>query len=281
MSGSHHSGSKLAQQDPNAVPRRFSGPPPAPPRFKLSACTGTHIGDRAEQQDRVAILSSKRAPGTALVIICDGMGGRTGGAMAAQQVISTTEHLFNEFSPKTDTIQQLIHAIADEAHTVIKLSALSTEKEPHSTMVALVLSSDRADWAHIGDSRLYLFKSTELIHRTEDHSYVNDLVRDGLITPQQAKTHRMSNVLTSALGTEKSPKITFGGTDNLEPGLSFLLCSDGLWHYFPDLELGTILSDNPARVASEKLIDLARTRAKGRGDNCTLAIVKLETPPPA
>lgn len=268
----------MTQQDPSAKPRFFPGPPPPPARFRIAASTGTHIGDRSEQQDRAAILSSKRTPGVALVIVCDGMGGKTGGAIAAQQVITTAEHLFNDYSPKSETVEQLLRAIASEAHTVIKLSALSTEKEPHSTMVAMLISSERADWAHIGDSRLYLYQGAELVHRTEDHSYVNELVREGRLTPEQAKNHRMSNVLTSALGTDKSPQITFGSAERLDVGMSFLLCTDGLWHYFSDQELGNALAKLPPRIASEKLIEAARTRARGRGDNCTLAIVKLEPP---
>jgi serine/threonine protein phosphatase PrpC len=268
----------MTQQDPGAKPRFFPGPPPAPPRFRIAACTGTHIGDRGEQQDRAAILSSKRTPGAALVVVADGMGGKTGGAIAAQQVISTAQHLFNEYSPKSETVDQLLRAIAHEAHTVIKLSALSTEKEPHSTMVAMLISGNRADWAHIGDSRLYLFNGVELAHRTHDHSYVNELVREGRLKPEQAKNHRMSNVLTSALGTDKTPQITFGSTDQLDVGMSFLLCTDGLWHYFSDQELGNALAKLPPRSASEKLIETARSRARGRGDNCTLAIVKLDPP---
>ncbi len=249
-------------------------------RYKMAACTAQHIGDRTEQQDRIGIFTSTRMPGSALFVVADGMGGKTGGAMAAQQVISTAKSLFEEFSPSTDTVAALLKQIIYEAHTIIKLSALSSEKEPHSTAVVLLVQPMRADWAHVGDSRLYRFHESELIERTVDHSYVEQLIAEGKLRPEEAQSHRLSNLLTSALGTNKLPEISFGSTESVAPGEIFMLCSDGLWHYFSDAELGVILATAPPRPASERLIQIARERARGAGDNCTLAIVRLETPEP-
>jgi len=249
------------------------------PAFKVAACTAQHIGDRKEQQDRVGIFTSRRLPGGALFVVADGMGGKTGGAMAAQQVMTTAKNLFEEYSVG-EPIQELLTQIVTEAHTVIKLSAISSEKEPHSTMVALVLQPDRADWAYVGDSRMYHFSGLDLIQRTIDHSYVEQLVAEGKIAPDEAHSHRLSNLLTSALGTVKPPQISFGSTTSLAPGQNFLLCSDGLWHYFNEFELADIIDCQGARQASEQLIEIARERAGGTGDNCTLVVIKLENPPP-
>ncbi len=125
------------------------------PRFKVTACTADHIGDRAEQQDRVAILTSPRHPQGLLAVVADGMGGRTGGRMAADQVISTVTHVFCDMA-ETDAggLPGLLKMMAHEAHTVIRLSALSSEKEPHATFVALIVRRNHAIWAHAGDSRL-------------------------------------------------------------------------------------------------------------------------------
>ena len=248
-----------------------------PARLKVTACTGQHLGDRTEQQDRVGIFTSRRLPDSALFVVADGMGGKTGGAMAAQQVMSTAKNLFAEYSVG-GSITDLLTEIVKEAHLVIRLSALSTEKEPHSTIAALVVQPHRADWAHVGDSRIYRFRSGKLASRTTDHSYVEQLVNEGKLHPYGASSHRLSNLLTSALGTNKQPVIDFGSADALVPGETFLLCSDGLWHYFSDAELAVVLSTYPPRKASERLIDLARERAAGGGDNCSLAIVKLELP---
>jgi len=245
------------------------------PHYRIAACIGQHVGDRQEQQDRVGIFTSERAQGCALVVLADGMGGRTGGELAAEQVINTARNLFKDFNPGHDSIVHLLTEIVREAHTVIHLSAVTSEKEPHSTMVALVLQPGRANWAHVGDSRLYYFKRQELSLKTIDHSYVEQMVRKGHLSRSQAKSHKMSHFLVSSLGTKNEPYIDFGETQNLAPEDTFLLCSDGLWAYFTDDELGEILNELPPRIASESLIDLARQRARGKGDNCTLAIVKL------
>ncbi|HEU4620977.1 MAG TPA: protein phosphatase 2C domain-containing protein, partial [Burkholderiaceae bacterium] len=216
--------------------------------------------------------------GCMLAIVADGMGGRTGGALAAEQVISTARNLFEDFNPEHQSVNQLLGDIVREAHTIIQLTAVTAEKEPHSTIVAMVLQPNQVNWAHVGDSRLYYFKHNQLEFRTTDHSYVEHLVRNGKITREAAATHRMGHVLTSALGTDKPPIIDFGEARELECGDSFLLCSDGLWHYFTEEELAqTIVSQSP-RGASEALIENARYRARGKGDNCTFAIVKLVDP---
>lgn len=248
-------------------------------RFKLAACTAQHIGDRAEQQDRVGIFTCPRLPGSALFVLADGMGGKTGGAMAAMQVMSTAKNLFENFMPVAETPQQLLTEIATESHTVIRLSALSEEKEPHSTLVALLLQPHRADWAHVGDSRLYHFHHEKLVTRTADHSLVEQMVAQGKINREQAAHHKLSNVLVNALGMAKAPKLSFGHVDELRTGDSFLICSDGLWAYFSESELGQLMHDEGPRKASENLLAAARERADGHGDNCTMAIAKLEPAP--
>lgn len=248
----------------------------ANPTYKLAACTAQHLGDRTEQQDRVGIFTARRLPGSALFVLADGMGGKSGGAMAAQQVMSTAKSLFEEFSPVNESPESLLQDIATESHTIIRLAAMSAEKEPHSTMVALLLQPTRADWAHVGDSRLYRYKNNALLERTTDHSYVERLVAQGKIAAHEAKHHKQANVLLRALGMAAAPQATFGHASHLTPGECFLLCSDGLWHYFEDDEIGQILAAEPPRLSSQKLIDLSRERGDGQGDNCTLAIAKLE-----
>ena len=262
----------MAERPQLGTPSRIADPAPA---LRITACTGQHIGDRAEQQDRVGIFTSRRLPDSALFIVADGMGGKTGGAMAAQQVMSTAKNLFAEYS-LGDSIHSLLTEIVHEAHLVIRLSALSTEKEPHSTLAALIVQPHRADWAHVGDSRIYQFSSGRMVGRTIDHSYVEQLVNEGKLDRHGAHSHRLSNLLTHALGTNKQPSIDFGSVETLVAGDTFFLCSDGLWHYFSEAELTVMLSTYPPRQASERLIQVARERADGGGDNCTLAIVRME-----
>ncbi|HYD96888.1 MAG TPA: protein phosphatase 2C domain-containing protein [Noviherbaspirillum sp.] len=251
-------------------------------QYKIEAGTGQHIGDRHEQQDRAALFTAPRAPGYLMAVVADGMGGLSGGALAAEQVIRTAKQAFDLFSPQTDDVEKLLATIAHDAHTIIKLTAFSSEKKPHSTMVALVITPHRtAVWAHVGDSRLYRFDGPNCADRTTDHSYVEMLVRQGKLSRQEAQNHRLANVLVSALGSHESePQVTLRRHEGLKAGDAFLLCSDGLWHYFSDAELAAAVAANTPRQASEMLITKARERATdGKGDNCTLAIVKLVEPP--
>ncbi|MEA5097549.1 MAG: protein phosphatase 2C domain-containing protein [Burkholderiaceae bacterium] len=250
--------------------------------YKIEAGTGQHIGDRTEQQDRVALFSAPRAPGYMMAILADGMGGVEGGAMAAEQIILTAKQNFNEFSPLTHDVEGLLKTIVAESHTIIKMIGMTAKNDPHTTMVALVLTPEReAIWAHVGDSRLYRFRGPNFAEHTIDHSLVEALVARGELTREQAKNHRMSNYLVNGLGGQKDPYVTFGSFHDLQAGAYFLLCSDGLWHYFSDAELGAAIAMNTPREATEMLIGKARERAHGTGDNCSLAVVKLvdEKPP--
>lgn len=247
-------------------------------RYRVTACIGQHIGDRKEQQDRAGIFTSKRSAGCMLAIVADGMGGRTGGSLAAEQVIATAKGMFEDFNPSQQSVTDLLGEIIRDAHTIIQLTAVTAEKEPHSTVVAMVLQPGIVNWAHVGDSRLYYFKGDQLEFRTTDHSYVEHLIRAGKINQEEAKHHKMGHVLTSALGTEKPPVIDFGEARDLAPDDGFLLCSDGLWHYFTEEELGRAVAYVNPRRSSELMVEAVRQRAKGKGDNCTFAIVKLLDP---
>jgi serine/threonine protein phosphatase PrpC len=249
------------------------------PSFKVTACTAEHVGDRAEQQDRVALLTSPRHPNSLLAVVSDGMGGRTGGRMASDQVIATVTYLFRETSEaEAGGLDGLLRMMASEAHTVIRLSALSSEKEPHATFVALLLRRDHAVWAHTGDSRLYHFRDGRLIHRTADQTYAAYLRAHGRTEEAIEADRKYKHMLVSALGLARPPELVIADCGELRLGDAFLLCSDGLWAYFDDSELGKIFAHLGAREASNELVRLARERARGRGDNLSLAIVKFDPP---
>lgn len=251
-------------------------------QYKIEAGTGQHIGNRSEQQDRTALFTAKTAPGYLLAILADGMSGHSGGKLAAEQVMHTAKQLFEIYNPQRVSVQQMLQNIITEAHTMIKLLGISNQVEPHSTVVALILTPEGdAMWAHVGDSRLYRFHHKQFIEHTTDHSYIEQLVQDGKISREAAKNHRRSNLLINALGTTiREPFITFGEHKQLLAGDAFLLCSDGLWHYFADKELAAAVALKTPRQASEMLIEKAQERAKGNGDNCSMVIVKLVAPPP-
>ena len=245
--------------------------------YRLIASTGIHKGDRDYQQDQVGIFTHPRATGCLLAVLADGMGGRSGGRKASDQVMLTARQIFERFSPDSDDAPSMLRQIAHEAHIVIRLTAISAEQEPHST-IALFLINPESDshWLHSGDSRIHHFSAGRLVKRTYDYSYVQALVDRGEISEEEAQSHPQSNILMGCLGTEDDPQVTADYIEQLKSGDVLMSCSDGLWHYFTPEELAYVVSSLAPREASEFLVEKARSRAKGGGDNISLAIVKLE-----
>jgi serine/threonine protein phosphatase PrpC len=245
--------------------------------FRVSAATGLHRGDRAYQQDQVEIIAHPRTPGSVLAVVADGMGGKSGGRKAADQVLLTGRQIFERFMPAQDDTADTLRQLVLESHLMIKLTAITAEEEPHATVAAYCLSpSLSCDVVHAGDSRVYHFRGAEFMRRTIDHSYVQRLVDEGKIREEQANTHPQSNLLTGCLGTQADPPVALWHIERLEFGDTMLACSDGLWHYFTPKEIGAILHALPPREASEMLITKARQRARGGGDNLSLALVRID-----
>ena len=245
--------------------------------YRLTASTGIHKGDREYQQDQVALVSHPRISGCVLGIVADGMGGRSGGRKASDQVMMTVRQLFERYSPEHDDAPSLLKQMVQEAHIVIKLTAISAEQEPHSTFAAFLINpAGDCHWVHAGDSRIYHFHGNKLVRRTNDHSFVQTLVDKGEITDEEANVHPQSNILMGCLGTEEVPPIAQHFIAQLQPEDILIACSDGIWHYFSPSEMGLALSTLSPREATEFLIQKARTRARGSGDNLSLVIVKLE-----
>ena len=245
--------------------------------LKVDSCVARHQGDRREQQDRTAIFAHPTRSGVMLAALADGMGGHSGGAMAAEQVVLKARQNFEIYNPG-EPPDELLASTINDAHFVIKLTRFTSEQDPHSTAVLLLLHGGRADWAHTGDSRLYHFHGDKLMHMSGDHSLVAEMVRKGSLTADQAKSYPHKNVLIGCLGGEREPMIDLGHVAPLRDGDAFLLCSDGLWAYFEPAELGGVLSAHAPREAAEMLINRARQRGEGAGDNISLVIVKLSDP---
>jgi len=245
--------------------------------YRLNAATGMHRGDRAYQQDQVEIIPHPRVPGCALAVLADGMGGKSGGRKAADQVVMVANQIYERHWPAHDDATDLMRQLVQESHLMIKLTAVAAEEEPHSTIAAIMIGPGRrCDIVHAGDSRVYHFRGPDMVSRTIDHSFVQRLIDEGQITDEEANTHPQSNLLTGCLGTHQDPPLTQANIPQLEVGDSVLACSDGLWHYFTPKEMGAIVHTLPPREASEMLVSKARQRARGGGDNLSLALLRVE-----
>ena len=249
--------------------------------YKIEAGTAQHIGNRPQQNDRVALMTGARAPGYVLAILSDGVAG----AAASEQVLHTAKQVFDQFKPGdqpgVERLEQLLRDIVQETHMVIKMNAVTTKLETHASFVGLLLSPHgEAVWAHVGDSRLYHFHDGDCLARTSDAAYIEHLVSSDRLPPEAAKNHRKSKLLLNLMGNgRKEPFVTVGHHAGLAAGDVFLLASDGLWHFFTDAELGAATARATPRQASEMLINKAAERSQGKGGNCTMAIVKLVRPP--
>ena len=251
--------------------------------FRLVAATGLHKGDRPYQQDQVLLIAHPRTPGCVLAVVADGMGGRSGGRKASDQVLMTARQLFARYNPARDQAEALLRQLLEDAHTVIKLTAVSSEQEPHSTLAAFLMNpTGDCAWIHAGDSRIYHFHDGRLIKRTRDHSYVQTLIDRGEITEAEANVHPQGNILLGCLGMRSTPPpIAPDQVPRMQPGDLLMACSDGLWHYFTPEELASVLHAQPPRDAVEILVGEARRRAHGTGDNISIAVLKLEPLPAA
>ncbi len=250
--------------------------------FKIEAGTAQHIGNRPQQNDRVALFTSARAPGYVMAVLSAGL---AGGSLASEQVLHTAKLLFDEFKPgDTPTVarvEQLLRDIVHETHEVIKLNGVATQSEPHATFAGLVITpAGQAVWAWVGDSRVYRFHKGESTMRSSDAAYIEHLTQTDRLPAEAARNHRHSKLLVNVLGnSRKEPFVTVGHHAPLAAGDAFLLASDGLWHFFTDAELGAVLYKTTPRQGSEMLISKAGERAQGKGGNCSMAIVKLVKPP--
>lgn len=237
------------------------------------------MGDRAYQQDQVQLIPHAQAHGCVLGILADGMGGRSGGRKAADQVMLTARQLFERYSPENDQPDELLQQIIMEAHMVIRLVAIASEQEPHSTVAAFIVNtSGDCHFAHVGDSRLYHVRNGALLHRSKDHSYVQALVDRKEITEAQAHSHPQSNILLGCLGTETDPPIALHRIGRIQPGDVLVACSDGLWHYLREAELCDVVHRMAPSDAVRALIQTARDRAHGSGDNVSMIILKVDPP---
>lgn len=249
--------------------------------FRLSAATAIHQGDRPYQQDQLLLVSHPRVQGCMLGLVADGMGGRSGGRKASDQVVMTAQQLFARYAPGHEAPASLLERLVEDSHTVIKLTAVAAEQEPHSTVAAFLIDpSGSGAWAHAGDSRVYHFRKGRMIQRTRDHSYVEALIDRGELTEQEALVHPQANILVGCLGMRSTPApIDVFAFEDMRPGDALLACSDGLWHYFTQEELGAVIAEQPPRTAAELLVNEARRRARGSGDNLSLIILKIEPLP--
>jgi serine/threonine protein phosphatase PrpC len=234
------------------------------------------LGGREENQDRV---SAAVAEHSALLVVVDGMGGHANGAKAAevtQQVI--LEAFWHTPHPIFDPMG-FLHLTLGRAHEeVVKLGAhLSIEHRPRATCAVCVVQQGATWWAHVGDSRLYHLRQGAVVSRTRDHSHVELLLREGLITADQAQVHPMRNFVECCLGGDPIlPDMALAKRRPLEPNDVLFVCTDGMWAGVRDTEIASELSAPgvPLRQTLMELAERAVVRTGAASDNTSAAALR-------
>lgn len=243
-------------------------------------------GRREDNQDKMTSFST---PLGTFYIVADGMGGHRGGAEASLSVVEGYRKHLQAFPEAADFADVLQHATV---LTNAEILAAGRSGDPSiagmgSTVVMAMLrtvsggvagggaSGMEVLTAHIGDSRAYLLRGGKLTQLTHDHSAVQRMVDEQLISPEAARTHPDLNVLTRAIGKQAEIAIEVGPRLALYPGDTILLCTDGLWGHVPDERMAYELSvDRSASETADVLVQLALDQ--GSDDNITLQILRLE-----
>ena len=186
------------------------------------------IGHREENQDRVAVAAADHA---VLLVVIDGMGGHAEGARAAETALSTLLEAFWQTPHPIFDPLGFLHLSLGRAHEeVVKLGVgLSVEARPRATCALCLVQDSAAYWAHVGDSRIYQLRQARVLDRTRDHSHVEVLLREGLITEAEVQGHPMRNYVECCLGGDAAlPEMSISTRRKLKAGDVLLLCTDGV-----------------------------------------------------
>ena len=234
------------------------------------------ISDRGLSEKRPLNEDSFLAdPERRIFAVADGVGGAQAGEVASKTAVEVLDEAFRHQVDGADiedlmeiAIQRANSSIFQMAHDSPKLSAMAT------TVVALHLDGHIATIGHVGDSRLYRLSPDTSLHReTADHSVVEEEVRAGRMTPEQAAHHPSRNVISRALGAESAVEVDMK-TIEVEDGTAFLLCSDGITRHIPDSEIRDLL------VSTQDAEDVCaemkrRCYERGAEDNLTAVVVRV------
>ncbi|MBB5016794.1 serine/threonine protein phosphatase PrpC [Chitinivorax tropicus] len=245
--------------------------------MKFSIYQESRRGARKYNQDRIGYSYSRDA---LLLVVADGMGGHLHGEVASQITIELLAGLFQKRArPVVPAPLAFLQEALTKAHDAILNYSTNHNllETPRTTCIACLVQDSTAYWAHAGDSRLYHFRDGKILSHTRDHSKVQQMVENGLLTEEEAMRHPERNKIYSCLGGMIPPEIDFGGKVPLYEGDSLVLCTDGFWGPLPADEMCAFLGSYPVLYALPQLMDRAEMRGGKHGDNLSvLGITWLE-----
>ncbi|RPI15481.1 MAG: Stp1/IreP family PP2C-type Ser/Thr phosphatase [Ignavibacteriae bacterium] len=222
-------------------------------------------------------LESFSSPFGQVFIVCDGMGGHIGGEIASHLAVASIKNVIiknpNNLSGTSAIIEDAINKanrdVIQKTHEQPDLRGMGT------TVVILIVKNSEAYIGHVGDSRLYLVRDNKIYLMTRDHSFVQNLVDQGLLTWEEAEKHPRKNEIMQALGIFEKVNPEVNHTPlKLYKNDTFVLCSDGLSGMVTDEKIKEIVTTHNPISASDKLVEDAN--ANGGNDNITVQVVKID-----
>ena len=252
-------------------------------KFKLSAYTIYELGQRKRQEDSIFPLHNATQSDDRLFIVCDGMGGHSGGNIASAAVCEAMSNTLLSICPEAegrfsdDDLRQALEAAYDS----LDAKDDGSEKKMGTTMTLLKFHDAGCTIAHIGDSRVYHVRpgadaaATEILFQTQDHSLVNDLVRIGELTPEEAKTSKQRNIITRAMQPNmgRRSRADIYHTTDIRPGDYFMLCTDGILEQMEDDNIKYIFSDKVGDA--QQKVDMIVKVTADNSDNHSAILVKV------
>ena len=232
-------------------------------------------GGRPYNEDRVAYAYTDEA---VLLVLCDGMGGHVRGDIASQLTAQVVSSLFqSRAKPSLPDLPTFLLDAIYAAHDAINeyTQRKRLPEPPRTTCVVCVVQQGIACWAHVGDSRLYRFNRHGFLSRTRDHSAVQQLFDDGIISEDEMSTHPDRNKLYNSVGGYSLPDIELSQPTRLQAGDILVLCTDGVWPELTPAEMFSTLRAYPLEKAVKHMMDHAEFRGGQHGDNLSMLAFRL------
>ena len=217
--------------------------------MKIEYAKVSAVGDRDDNQDRAAVIVGD---GTAIMLVFDGMGGHSDGAIAAEVGLQAVQKSFTSARLPIFDPQGFLYMALSRAHDEVVRIGIdqAVDFRPRATCAVCLVQESGAWWAHIGDSRIYHLRDGRLVSRSRDHSHVELLIQEGAITEEEAMDHPMRNFVECCIGGDAPvPDMSITRKMNLDAGDVLLACTDGLWSGITDKDI--------AEVATRKSMSLA------------------------
>ncbi len=253
----------------NSAPEAMQTPAaPAPMRIVASALSD--VGRvRTNNEDAFGYDES-----LGIYVVCDGMGGMASGEVASAHAVAAVVNSFAASAASGAPVSTRLQVALNAANQdVWEHAQIPEHRGMGTTAVAAALDGDRLILGNVGDSRAYFVQDGRCVQLTVDHSYINELIRNGTLTPEAAQTadlKGMESVITRAVGVAPELQPDFYSVD-LKPGAAVLLATDGLTRYMRADEIAAILGSTIFESACASLIDIAKQR--GGQDNITCILL--------